>query len=109
MSTWDRDSVDIPTMGQASRGGAPYPRIQTLRQAPGHSWMGVHMSLPSQFSSDDVEITAQLRTLGWRAQGLDRAAKVREGGQDRPVVWGQQGGPLSMLKNRDTAAKGSQD
>lgn len=40
------------------------------------------MSLPSQFSSVDVEIAAQPKTLGWRAQGLDRAAKVREGVQE---------------------------
>lgn len=40
------------------------------------------MSHPSQFSSDDVEIAAQPKTLGWRAQGSDRAAKVREGGQE---------------------------
>lgn len=40
------------------------------------------MSLPSQFSSEDVEIAAQPKTPGSRAQGSDRAAKVREGGQE---------------------------
>lgn len=107
MPTWDRDSVGVPTMGQAWWGCAPYLRFQTLRQAPGHSWMGVHMSLPSQFSSVDIEIAAQPKTLGWRAQGLDRAA--RSGREDRRTGQtchvGTAGRPLSMLKNPDTAAR----
>lgn len=70
------------------------------------------MSLLSSFSSDDVEIAAQPKNTGMESTRLGQSSKGqggRTGGQDRPVVWGQQGGPLSMLKNQDTAAKGSQD
>lgn len=40
------------------------------------------MSLQSQFSSADVEIAAQTKKPGRKVQGSDRAAKVREGGQE---------------------------
>lgn len=40
------------------------------------------MSFQSQFSSDDVEMAAQTKKLRGRAQDSDRAAKVREGGQE---------------------------